>query len=107
MCLTEKQREYIESMLTNRFTDEKDQQSLRRHLKNTGKQDFTQLSKPEASALIKDLLHRDVEYELVCGKRMKGRKLTFEERVIWKENTKKEILRILDGGACSYRLLRS
>ena len=70
MSLTEKQREYIEYILTNRFTDEKDQKSLRRHLKNTGKQDFTQLSKQEASALIEDLLHRDVEYELVCGKRV-------------------------------------
>ncbi|MHA1924764.1 MAG: hypothetical protein ACXABV_10050 [Candidatus Thorarchaeota archaeon] len=36
---------------------------------------------------------------------MKGRrrKLTFEERVTWKENTKKEILRILDGGAWRFR----
>ena len=36
---------------------------------------------------------------------MKGRKrkLTFEERVIWKENTKKEILRILDGGAWQFQ----
>ena len=29
--------------------------------------------------------------------------MTFEERVIWKENTKKEILRILDGGAWRFR----
>lgn len=70
MSLTEKQREYIEYMLINRFTDEKDQESLRKHLKKTGKKDFTQLSKSEASALIEDLLHRDVEYELVCGKRV-------------------------------------
>ena len=36
---------------------------------------------------------------------MKGRKrkLTFEERVTWKENTKKEILRILDGGAWQFQ----
>jgi hypothetical protein len=36
---------------------------------------------------------------------MKGRrrKLTFEERVTWKENTKKEILRILDSGAWRFR----
>ena len=36
---------------------------------------------------------------------MKGRKrkLTFEERVTWKENTKKDILRILDGGAWRFR----
>jgi hypothetical protein len=36
---------------------------------------------------------------------MKGRKrkLTFEERVTWKENTKKKILRILDGGAWQFR----
>jgi hypothetical protein len=36
---------------------------------------------------------------------MKGRrrKLTFEERVTWKENTKKKILRILDGGAWRFR----
>ncbi|MFQ5833683.1 MAG: hypothetical protein ACE5H4_13325 [Candidatus Thorarchaeota archaeon] len=36
---------------------------------------------------------------------MKGRKrkLTFEERVTWKENTKKEILRILDGGGWRFR----
>ncbi len=34
---------------------------------------------------------------------MKGRKLTFEERVTWKENTKKEILRILNGGAWRFR----
>jgi len=36
---------------------------------------------------------------------MKGRrrKLTFEERVNWKEDTKKEILRILDGGAWRFR----
>ncbi len=36
---------------------------------------------------------------------MKGRrrKLTFEERVIWKEKTKKEILRILDGGGWRFR----
>ena len=70
MSLTEKQREYIEYILTNRFTDEKDQESLRRHLQSTGKQAFTQLSKLEASALIEDLLHRNVEYELVCGKRV-------------------------------------
>ena len=68
MSLTKRQREYIEYMLTNRFTDEKDQESLRRHLKSTGTQDFTQLSKSKASALIEDLLHRNVEYELVCGK---------------------------------------
>lgn len=29
--------------------------------------------------------------------------MTFEERVTWKENTKKEILRILDGGAWRFR----
>ena len=36
---------------------------------------------------------------------MKGRRrrLTFEERVTWKESTKKEILRILDGGAWRFR----
>jgi len=35
MNLTEKQREYIEIMLTNRFTDEKDQESLKRHPHNS------------------------------------------------------------------------
>ncbi|MHA2119353.1 MAG: hypothetical protein ACW98J_10575 [Candidatus Thorarchaeota archaeon] len=36
---------------------------------------------------------------------MKGRKrrLTFEERVTWKENAKKKIIRILDGGAWRFR----
>ena len=29
--------------------------------------------------------------------------MTFEERVIWKEKTKKEILRILDGGGWVFR----
>jgi hypothetical protein len=35
--------------------------------------------------------------------KVRKRRLIFEERVTWKENAKKEILRILDGGAWRFR----
>ena len=65
--LTEKQRDYIDYMLTNDYTDEKDQQTLAKHLERTGKKSYSDLSVSEASSLIKDLLSRDVQYKLICG----------------------------------------
>ncbi|MGY5852825.1 MAG: hypothetical protein RTU92_04590 [Candidatus Thorarchaeota archaeon] len=67
MGLTDKQRDYIDYMLTNDYTDQKDKQTLARHLKKTGKKSYTDFSVPEASALIDDLLNKDVQYKLICG----------------------------------------
>ena len=67
--LTERQREYIEYMLTNAYTDEKDQQALKEILSESGKTSFTELTKLEASRLITSLIERDVEYTFVCGEK--------------------------------------
>jgi hypothetical protein len=56
-------------MLTNAYTDEKDQQALEDTLKETGKKDYTELSVSEASKLITRLIDRDVVYTFICGER--------------------------------------
>ncbi len=66
--ITEKQAEYIEIMLTNRFANDMDQETEARHLKQAGKKEVSELSISEASDLIGSLLYRDVEYEFVCGR---------------------------------------
>ncbi|MHA1424268.1 MAG: hypothetical protein ACTSSD_19510 [Candidatus Thorarchaeota archaeon] len=67
--ITEKQAEYIEIMLTNRFANDMDQEAVARHLKQTGKKEVSELTISEASDLIGSLLHRDVEYTFVCGRK--------------------------------------
>ena len=46
--VTEKQRDYIEYMLTNAYTDEKDQRALKEHLKRTEKKSITEFTVYEA-----------------------------------------------------------
>lgn len=67
MGLTDRQREYIQYMLTNAYTDEKDQQALDDVLRETGRTTYTDLTKSEASRLITRLIERDVVYTFVCG----------------------------------------
>ena len=69
LSLTDKQREYIKYMLTNSYTDEKDQQALEDILRSTRKSSYTELTKSEASKLITKLIERDVEYSFVCGEK--------------------------------------
>ncbi|MHA2023750.1 MAG: hypothetical protein ACTSWQ_08835 [Candidatus Thorarchaeota archaeon] len=66
--ITEKQAEYIEIMLTNRFANDMDQQTVAQHLKQAGKKEVSELTISEASALIGSLLNRDIEYVFVCGR---------------------------------------
>lgn len=56
-------------MLTNSYTDEKDQEALAEILRETEKAAYTELTKSEASRLITRLIERDVEYTFVCGEK--------------------------------------
>lgn len=68
--LTQKQEEYIKILSSypdTRVEDEKDiQDFLRKHAKTT----ISQLTKQEASDLIKVLLQRLAEYIFACGKKV-------------------------------------
>ena len=69
MALTDKQRDYIDYMLTNDYTDRKDQRALDEVLRETGRASYTELTKSEASRLITRLIERDVVYTFVCGEK--------------------------------------
>jgi hypothetical protein len=66
--LTGNQRKYIEVLFTNRFTDERDRATLKVHLQWMGGERIEDLDVREASALITDLIDREVKYEFVCGR---------------------------------------
>ena len=70
MSLTDKQRDYNEYMLTNVYTDEKDQRTLKEQLERTGKDSFTDFTVSEASELITTLRERDVVHNLLCGEKV-------------------------------------
>jgi len=91
MGLTNKQRDYIEYMLTNAYTDEKDQRAMKEQLERTGKESFTEFTVSEASELITVLIERDVVYTLVCGE-----KVTIERRMAHSFDTMGESNACLD-----------
>ena len=65
--LTDKQRDYIEYMLSNAYTDENDQKALKEQLKRTGKKSIAEFTVSEASDLITALIEKEIVYKLVCG----------------------------------------
>jgi len=67
--LTAKQGEYIKILSNYPSTKEADEGDIRGYLKKVKKADISQLSKIEASELIKILLRRPTEYTFPCGKK--------------------------------------
>jgi len=67
--ITERQKEYIESLSSYPSTENEDEKDIREYLNDIGKKSISELSLSEASELIQLLLKRPVEYEYPCGKR--------------------------------------
>ena len=65
--ITEKQKDYIRILSGYADTKEADERDIENYLKEHGKKTVSQLSKKEASDLIKILLQRPAEYTFPCG----------------------------------------
>lgn len=67
--ITRKQEDYIRILSSYPYTKEEDEEDIDCYLKEHGKKRISQLSKEEASELIKILLQRPTEYTFQCGKK--------------------------------------
>lgn len=68
--ITEKQEDYIRILSSYPDTKEEDERDIEKYLKEHGKKSISQLSKKQASELIKILLQRPAEYFFACGKKV-------------------------------------
>ena len=66
---TEKQRDYIKILSSYADTKDEDERDIENYLKKQQKKTISQLSKEEASELIKILLQRPAGYNFACGKK--------------------------------------
>ena len=67
--MTRRQENYIKILSSYPYTKEEDEKDIEHYLKEHGKKRVSQLSKEEASELIKTLLQRPTEYTFACGKK--------------------------------------
>ena len=67
--ITEKQENYIKNLSSYEYSKKEDKKDIENYLKEHGKKSISQLSKKEASELIKILLQRPTEYTFACGKK--------------------------------------
>lgn len=67
--ITDKQENYISILSSYDYSKREDVKDIDDYLKNHGKEKVSQLSKGEASELIKILLQRPTEYTFACGKK--------------------------------------
>jgi len=67
--ITEKQEDYIKILSSYEYSKREDKKDIENYLKEHGKKSISQLSKTEASELIKILLQRPTEYAFACGKK--------------------------------------
>ena len=68
-AITEKQAEYIKILSSYDYSKKEDEEDIANFLKKYNKQKISQLTKGEASDLIKILLQRPTEYIFLCGKK--------------------------------------
>jgi len=67
--ITEKQENYIQILSGYEYSKREDEKDIDDYLKEHDKKSISQLSKTEASELIKTLLQRPTEYTFACGKK--------------------------------------
>jgi hypothetical protein len=67
--ISERQKKYIKNLSSYEYSKREDEKDIADYLKEHGKKSVSQLSKKEASELIKILLERPTEYTFACGKK--------------------------------------
>ena len=67
--ITEKQENYIKILSSYEYSQKEDAKDIEDYLKEHGRKSISQLSKKEATELIKILLQRPTEYTFACGKK--------------------------------------
>lgn len=67
--ITEKQEKYIKILSSYEYSKKEDETDIENYVREHSKKSISQLSRKEASELIKILLHRPTEYTFACGKK--------------------------------------